>query len=129
MKNVNRSRLRSSGTRPVLASQENIGYSSWAAAGSSAAGASASGCWALGDAAAGLAVFFDFFGFGSRHKDTLAAAGLGSSPAAGGLGLLACGRGDRVHARRQLLLQLTVAEELDVGLRVLDRPALDERLR
>src|SRR3984893_17012522 len=45
------------------------------------------------------------------------------------LDLLSCGRGDRVHTHGQLLFQLTVAEELHVRLRVLEQPLLDQALR
>src|SRR5579871_6210980 len=49
--------------------------------------------------------------------------------AAGGLDLLARGRGDGVHADGELLLDLAVAEELHVDLRVLEEALLDERVR
>src|SRR5947207_2210959 len=47
----------------------------------------------------------------------------------GGLDLLAGIRGDRVHADRELLRHLPGAEQLDVDLRVLEQPLLDERFR
>src|SRR6185436_11766249 len=45
------------------------------------------------------------------------------------LDLLTRGRRDRVDANGQLLLQVSVPEQLDVGLRVLQQPLLDEALR
>src|SRR6476661_4790323 len=46
-----------------------------------------------------------------------------------GLDLLAGTRGDRVDTDRELLRHLSGAEQLDVDLRVLEQPLLDERFR